>query len=51
LGVSWQNIERKMKRQMEKQHLALWRGPYSRQRQAQELISGPDLAIGAQLLS
>ena len=40
-----------MKRWMEKQHLALWRGPYSTQRQAQELISGRDLAIGAQLLS
>jgi hypothetical protein len=36
---------------MEKKHLALWRGPYSTQRQAQELISGPDLAMGARLLS
>jgi len=35
---------------MEKQHLALWRGPCSTQRQARELISGPDLAIGARLL-
>jgi hypothetical protein len=36
---------------MEKQHLVLWRGPCSTQRQAQELISGPDLATRALLLS
>jgi len=35
---------------MEKQHLALWRGPCSTQRQAWELISGPNLATGARLL-
>jgi len=35
---------------MEKQHLALWHGPCSTQRQAQELISGPNLATGALLL-
>jgi len=40
-----------MKSWMEKQHLALWRGSCSTQRQARELISGPDLATGAQLLS
>jgi hypothetical protein len=51
LGVSRQNIRRKMKRWMEKQHLALWRGPYSTQRQAQELILGPDPAMGARLFS
>jgi hypothetical protein len=51
LGVSRQNIRRKMKRWMEKQHLALWRGPCSTQRQAWELISGPDLATGVRLLS
>jgi len=39
-----------LKRWMEKQHLTLWRGPCSTQRQARELISGPDLAIGARLL-
>jgi len=48
--VSRQNI-RKMKRWMEKQHLALWRGPCSTHRQARELISGPNLTTGAQLLS
>ena len=48
LGVSRQNIRGKMKRWMKNQHLALWRGPCSAQRQAQELISGPDLARGAQ---
>jgi len=33
------------------QHLALWCGPCNTQRQARELISGPDLATEAQLLS
>jgi len=54
LGVSRQNKRRKMKRWMEKQHLALWRGPcstHSTQRQAWELILGPNVATGAQLLS
>ena len=50
-GVSRQNIRRKMKRWMEKQHLALWRGPCGTQRQAGELISGPNLATEARLLS
>ena len=36
---------------MKNQHLALWRGPCSTQRQARELISGPNLATGAQILS
>jgi hypothetical protein len=51
LGVSRQNIRRKMKRWIENKHLALWRGPCSTQRQARELISGPDLAMWARLLS
>ena len=51
MGVSRQNIRRKMKRGMERQHLALWCGPCGTQRQAQELISGPNLATGARLLS
>jgi hypothetical protein len=51
LGVSRQTIRRKMKRWLEKQHLALWGGPCSTQRQARELISGPNLATGARLLS
>jgi len=41
----------KMKRWMKNQHLALWRGPCSAQRQVRELISGPDLATVARLLS
>ena len=36
---------------MQNQRLALWRGPCSTQRQARELLSGPDLATGARLLS
>jgi hypothetical protein len=51
LGVSRQNIKRKMKRWIENKHLALWRNPCSTQRQARELISSPDLAMGARLLS
>jgi hypothetical protein len=51
LGVSRQTIRKKMKCWMEKEHLALWRGPCSTQRQARELISGPNLATGARLLS
>ena len=47
LGVSRQNKRRKMRRWMEKKHLALWRGPCSTRRQARELISGPDPAMGA----
>jgi hypothetical protein len=36
---------------MEKQHLALWRGPCSTQRQTRELVSDPNLATRARLLS
>jgi hypothetical protein len=51
MGVSSQNIRRKIKCWMVKQHLALWRAPCSTQRQARELISGPNLATRAWLLS
>ena len=51
LGTSRQNIRSKMKHCMENQHLVLWRGPCSTQRRVQELISGPNLATRAQLLS
>ena len=51
LWVSRQNIRRKIKQWMENQHLVLWRGPCSTQRQSRELISGPDLAARAWLLS
>ena len=51
LGVPRQNIRRYMKRLMEKEHLALWRVPCSTQRQDREMISGPNLATGARLLS
>jgi ribonuclease HI len=50
-GVSRQNIRKKMKRWTKNQHLALWRGPCSTQRQARVLISGLNLATGARLLS
>ena len=51
MGVSRQNIRRRMKRWVENKHLVLWCGPCSTQRQARELIVGPDLAMGARLLS
>jgi hypothetical protein len=51
LRVSRQIIRRKMKRWMKKQHLALWGVPYSKQRLTRELISGPNMATGARLLS
>ena len=51
LGVSRQNTRKKLKRWMERQHLAPWRGPCSTQRQVRELISGPNLATGDRLLS
>jgi hypothetical protein len=51
LGVSRQNVRRKIKCWTENQHLVLWCGPCSTQREARELISGPDLATRVQLLS
>jgi len=51
LGVSRQNIRRKIKCWMKNQHLLLWRGHCSAQRQARELIYGPKLATGSRLLS
>jgi hypothetical protein len=50
-GVSRQNIGRKIRRWMDNQHLVLWCGPCSTQRQGQEFISGPNLATRARLLS
>jgi hypothetical protein len=51
LGVSRQNIRRKIKFWMQKQHLVLWCVPCSTQRQAGELISCPNLATRVRLLS
>ena len=51
VGVSRQNIRRKIKCWMDNQHLVMWRGPCSTRRQARELISRPDLATRARLLS
>jgi len=45
-GVSRKNTRKKKKRWMRNQHLALWRGPCSAQRQARELLSCPGLATG-----
>jgi hypothetical protein len=51
LGASRQNIRRKIKWGKDSQHLALWRGPCRTQRQARELIWGPNLATRVGLLS
>ena len=51
LGVSRQNIRRKIRCWMDNQHLVMWRVPCSTQSQARELISGPYLTTRAQLLS
>jgi hypothetical protein len=51
LGISRQNIRGKIKCSMNNQHLVLWRGPCSTQRQARELVSGPNLGTRARLLS
>jgi hypothetical protein len=52
LGVARQNVrKRKIKRWVGNQHLVLWRGPCSTQRQARELTSGPNLATRAPVLS
>jgi len=50
LGVSRQNIRRKIKCWMENQHLVLWLGPCT-QTEARELISGCYLATRVRLLS
>jgi len=51
LGVSRQNFNNKIKHWVDNQHLAMWCGPCSTQRQAWKLISGPSLATKAWLLS
>ena len=50
-GVSRQNVGRKMKCWMQRQHLVLWCGPCSTQRQTWGLIFGPHLATKTWLLS
>jgi len=51
LGVSGQNINNKIKRWVDNQHLAIWCGPCSIHRQARKLILGPRPATKARLLS
>ena len=51
LGVSKQNMRNKIKRWVDNQHLAMWCGPGSTQRQAQELIAGPSPTKKTRLLS
>jgi hypothetical protein len=51
LGVSRQDIQRRLGRWLVIQYWARWRGLGDTQRQAQELISGPSLGAKAKFLS
>jgi hypothetical protein len=51
LGVSRQEIQRRLGRWLIKQHWARWRGLSNTQRQVQELISEPSLSTKAKFLS
>jgi hypothetical protein len=51
LGVSRQIIKKKIQCWLDKQHMTLWQGLASTQRQARELISGPRTAAKTRLLA
>jgi len=51
LGVSRRDIRSEIKRWMDNQHLVMWFGPSSTQRQTRKLNSRPDLTTRAGLLS
>ena len=51
LGVSRQNIRNRIKSWVDNQHLAMWHGLGSTQRQARKLISGPSSSTQTRLLS
>jgi hypothetical protein len=51
LGVFIQNIKKKIKCWVDNQHLEMWRGPSSTQRQSRKLILGPTLTTKARLLT
>ena len=51
LGVSRQDSRRRIRRWLNNQNWAWWRGRGDTQRQARELISGPCLGVKARLLS
>jgi hypothetical protein len=51
LGVSRQNTRKKIKCWTEKQHMAMWWGLISTQRQAPKLILGPSLSAKTRILS
>jgi hypothetical protein len=51
LGVSWQDIRRRIKRWLVNQHWVWWRRVGDTQRQARELISGLRLGAKARFLS
>jgi len=51
LGVSRQNIRKNTKCWMDKQHMAMWWGLVTTQRQAQKFILGPNLTAKTRQLS
>jgi len=51
LGVFIQNIKKKIKCWVDNQHLEMWSGPSSTQRQSRKLILGPTLTMKARLLT
>ena len=51
LGVSRQDTRRRIRRWLDNQHSAWWRGLGDTQRHARESISGPCLGVKARLLS
>ena len=51
LGVSRQNIMKKIKRWTDNQHMVMWRILISIQRQTRKMISSPSPAVKTRLLS
>ena len=51
LGISTQNIRKKIKRWIDNKHMVMWRILISTQRQTRKMISGPSPAAKTRLLS
>ena len=51
LGVSWQDLQKRLRRWLDNQHRAQWQGLCDTHRQAPELISGPSLGSRVKLMT
>ena len=51
LGVSRQDLQKRLRRWLDNQHRAQWQGLGDTQRQARELISGPSLGSRAKFMT